>query len=280
MISFANEAFSKLESSLNKLLPENSPINTAEQSIDIILQSIDELKEKVKGFQFETVGEEILFFKQIKPKFTCKLIYHVELIKIEGKRPIGSVRAQERYLTKQLGKLESYFDDNVDFYQYYRSGSTYLDEKYFVRNVFDIRVHQDAYSFDHDPDFSTSHDFKVGKILANEQLRNYLNRSLLELEQNKFTVSKYEEAPKRNLIWTAPKAALVELMYGLHTAGVFNHSNADIRQVAHHIQAIFNVDLGNYYKVFQEIRNRKSGRTNFTDQLKKKLIERMDETDG
>ncbi|MBT1706507.1 RteC domain-containing protein, partial [Chryseosolibacter indicus] len=178
MISFANEVYQKLEGSLNKLQPEDSLINTAEKSIDIILESIDSLKDKVKTQQFETVGEEILFFKQIKPKFTSKLIYYVELIKIEGKRPIGSTKSQEEYLTKQLGKLESYFDDNVDFYQYYRSGGSYLDEKYFVRKVFDIRVHQDAYSFDHDPDFSTSHDFKVAKILANEQLRNYLNRCL------------------------------------------------------------------------------------------------------
>ena len=172
MISFANEVYHKLENALNKILPEGSLINTAEMSIDMILQSIDDLKAKVKIKQFETIGEEILFFKQIKPKFTSKLIYNVELIKIEGKRPIGSVKAQGRYFAKQLGKLESYFDDNIDFYQYYRSGSTHLDEKYFLRNVFDIRVHQDAYSFDHDPDFSTSHDFKVGKILANEQLRN------------------------------------------------------------------------------------------------------------
>jgi hypothetical protein len=280
MISFANEVYQKLESELNKLLPEDSLIATAEKSIDVILQAIDDLKAKVRSDPFGTVGEEILFFKQIKPKFTSKLIFNVELIKIEGKRPIGSSKAQEDFLMKQLGKLESFFDDNLDFYQYYRSGSTYLDEKYFVRNVFDIRLHQDAYSFDHDPDFSTSHDFKVGRILANEQLRNYLNRALLDLEQNKYAVSKFEEAPKRTLIWTASKAALVELMYSLHTSGVFNHSNADIRQVAHHIQSIFSIDLGNYYKVFQEIRNRKSGRTNFIDQLKKNLVQRMDETDG
>jgi hypothetical protein len=214
-----------------------------------------------------------------KPRFTSKLVYNIEVLKIEGRRPIGSYKAQQRYLMKQLSKLESFFEDNIEFYQYYRSGNTFLDEKYFVRNVFDIRLHQDAYIFDYDSTFCTTHDFKVAKIIANELLRNYLNSSLTELEQNKYAVSKYQEAPKKRLLWTGPKAALIELLYSLHSAGVFNNSNAEIGQIARYLQSAFGVDLGNYYRAFQEIRIRKSGRTNFIDLLKKKLVERMDDTD-
>lgn len=281
MISFANAEFQKLEKRLTEVLQDSdSIINQAERSIDMILQSIGSLKRHLTTNPFANIAEEILFFKQIKPKFTSKLIYNVELLKIEGKRPIGSFKTQQKYLMRQLSKLENFFEDNVDFYQYCRSGNTFLDEKYFVRNVFDIRLHHDAYIFDYDPSFSTSHDFKVAKIAANELVKNYLNSSLMELEQNKYAVSKFQEAPKKRLLWTAPKAALIELLYSLHSAGVFNNSNADIGQIARNLQASFGVDLGNYYRTFQEIRGRKTGRTTFMDLLKKKLVERMDETDN
>jgi hypothetical protein len=280
MISFANDEFQKLEKRLTEVFQDSdSIINQAERSIDVILQSIDSLKSHLISNPFANVAEEILFFKQIKPKFTSRLIYNVELLKIEGKRPIGSFKTQQKYLMRQLTKLENFFEDNVDFYQYYRSGNTHLDEKYFLRNVFDIRLHHDAYSFDYDCNFSTSHDFKVAKILANELLRNNLNSSLMELEQNKYAISKVQEGPRKKLLWTAPKAALIELLYGLHSTGVFNDSNADIGQIARYLQSVFGVDLGNYYRSFQEIRLRKSGRTNFIDLLKKKLVERMDDAD-
>lgn len=280
MISFANQQFQVLEKELAELQQDSdSIIIQTERSIDIILHSIDSLKTHLHSNPFNSVAEEILFFKQLKPKFISKLIYNIELLKIEGRRPIGSFKAQQKYLMRQLDKLKSYFEDNIEFYQYYRSGNTFLDEKYFVRNVFDIRLHQDAYIFDYDSTFSTSHDFKVAKIIANDLLRDYLNSSLTELEQNKYAVSKFQEGPKKKLIWTAPKAALIELLYGLHSAGVFNHSNAEIGQIARYLQTAFGVDLGNYYRAFQEIRIRKSGRTNFVDLLKKKLVERMDEAE-
>lgn len=281
MISFANDEFQKLEKQLTYVMQDSdSIINQSERSIDIILQSIDSLKGHLIANPFANIAEEILFFKQIKPKFTSRLIYNVELLKIEGKRPIGSFKTQQKYLMRQLSKLEYFFEDNVEFYQYYRSGNTFLDEKYFVRNVFDIRLHHDTYVFDYDSSFSTSHDFKVARIIAHELLRNYLNSSLMELEQNKYAVTKFQEAPKKRLLWTAPKAALIELLYGLHSAGVFNNSNADIGQIARNLQATFGVDLGNYYRAFQEIRARKTGRTTFMDLLKKRLVERMDDTDA
>jgi hypothetical protein len=280
MISFSNKQFQTLEKELAEVQQRSdSIINQSEQSIDVILRSIDGLKSQIISSPFKNVPEEILFFKQIKPKFTSKLIYNIELLKIEGRRPIGSFKAQQKYLLKQLSKLESFFEDNIEFYQYYRSGNTFLDEKYFVRNVFDIRLHQDAFIFDYDSNFSTSHDSKVARIIANELLRNYLNSSMIELEQNKYAVSKFQEEPKKKLLWTAPKAALIELLYSLHSAGVFNDSNAEVGQIARYLQSAFGVDLGNYYRTFQEIRIRKSGRTNFIDLLRKKLVERMDDTD-
>jgi hypothetical protein len=72
---------------------------------------------------------------------------------------------------------------NFEFYHYYRSGSTHLDKFYFLRGgKHDIQLIPDSFYFERDTKFSTSHDFKVSKILANEMLTVYLNNKLLRLK--------------------------------------------------------------------------------------------------
>jgi hypothetical protein len=83
----------------------------------------------------------------------------------------------------------------------------------------------------------------------------------------------------KNHQWTGSKVALIELLYALHTEGVFNHGNADLKEVANIFEAAFNVDLGQYHRTFLEIRARKSERAKFLSSLKEKLLVRMEEAD-
>jgi hypothetical protein len=68
-------------------------------------------------------------------------------------------------------------------------------------------------------------------------------------------------------------------LYALQSAGSFNNGTVDLKELANHFQSYFNVDLGNYYRTFQDMRIRKINRTTFLDLLKGRLIQRMDETD-
>ena len=68
-------------------------------------------------------------------------------------------------------------------------------------------------------------------------------------------------------------------MYALQRKGCFNNGQAEIKEIAEFFEQTMDIDLGNYYRTFQEIRIRKSGRTNFLDQLKTVLIQYMDEVD-
>ena len=72
-------------------------------------------------------------------------------------------------------------------FKYYRSGSTYLDHKYFLRSSFDIKMSIDSYYFEADTSFSTSHDFKVAKILANDLIQLYIENQLIMIDKKKFT---------------------------------------------------------------------------------------------
>ena len=73
--------------------------------------------------------DEIFFFKIIKPKFFSKLIYYRKVYNIEMMRPNGQDCVLKNYFINELNQLENFYNKNIDFYKYYRSGSTHLDKK-------------------------------------------------------------------------------------------------------------------------------------------------------
>lgn len=157
------------------------------------------------------------------------------------------------------------------FYSYYRTDSTYLDHTYFVRGKHNVQLSLDTFYFETDHSFSTSHDYKVAKIIANDLIQDYLEDQL----------SKTATSDKpTTLHWTGSKTALTELIYALHSQGIFNNANADIKPIVKVFESTFNVDLGDFYHTFLELKSRKMNRTKFLDSLKESLIKKMDEQDG
>ncbi|MBL87820.1 MAG: tetracycline regulation of excision, RteC [Winogradskyella sp.] len=249
-----------------------------ENAIEIILKTIKSLRIILSKTKFKTDAEEIKFFKEIKPQFISKLIYYNTIFKIEMKRPNGGNRIVKKYYNNELVKLKAFFDNELEFYKYYRSGSTYLDHKYFLRSKFDIKMSLSSYYFEADTNFSTSHDYKVAKILANDLIQLYLENNLV-LIGNKDNGKKSQRKPNLKMIWTSPKVALIELVYALHTEGVFNNGAADLKDIAEYFEHIFEIDLGQYRRTFLEIRTRKADRAKFLTTLNKGLLKRMEDTD-
>lgn len=249
-----------------------------EKSVEVTITTIQKVKKEILRVGFKSVSEEIHFFKEIKPQFTSKRIYYNSVYRIETKKPSGSTRILKKYYNNELEKLKRYFDDNLDFYKYYRTKSTYLDYKYFVRGSFDVKQSLDNFYYETDLNFSTSHDFKIAKIIANDLLQLYLEDciKLLDRKSNKLIT---QRNPNAKLIWTGSKIALTELLYALQTEGVFNNGSADLKIIAEFFEDNFSLDLGQYRRNFLEIRARKENRTKFLDTLKTNLLKRMDDTD-
>ena len=279
MSSKINLLLSNLNEQLNFTdLEIDDPILRSENALNVIVNSIEKLKEIFEKEKIKSQEYEIDFFKNIKPKFTSKLIYYNAIFKIETKKPHGGERILKKYLNNELDKLKRYFDNNLDFYKYYRTGSNYLDHKYFTRGKFDIKLALDSFYFEVDHTFSTSHDFKVAKIMAHDLIQVYLEDKLLMLE-NKEPKEKSQVNPKVKQTWTGSKVALIELLYALHTEGVFNNGASDLKDIAEYFENIFNIDLGQYHRAFLEIRMRKSDQTKFLNGLKEKLVKRMENTE-
>lgn len=278
-----NPKYSILLNNLNEQLnfidlEIDDQIKKCEQAITVILKSINELKKAATKTNFKSKSEEIQFFKEVKPLFTSKLIYFNLVYRIEMKKPNGGNKILKKYYNNELLKLKAFFDNELEFYQYFRSGSTYLDYKYFLRGEFDIKLALDSYYFESDMSFATSHDFKVATILANDLIELYLENQLLMLENNENS-EKSQRKPNVKLTWTGSKVALIELIYALHTEGVFNNGAADLKDIAEYFEHTFEIDLGQYRRVFLEIRARKSDRIKFLTTLNDSLQKRMENSD-
>jgi hypothetical protein len=278
MQPFSSKLLANLEEQLSSIEQEHEVIlKRSELSFFTCKVAFDQLKDYIINYKFKSASEEINFFKEVKPRFTSRLIFHLMLYNIETKKPNGGNEIVRKYLVKELEGLKAYCDYNLDFYKYYRGGASYLDHKYFMRNSPDIHLSLEGNIFENDTRFSTTHDFKVAKILAHDLLQVFIEDELA-CREHKEPHAKTQDAPKIRLSWVESKAALIELIYGLHTQGAFG-KQSDIKEIASYFENTFNIDLGDYYRAFLELRTRKTNRTKFLDTVRENLLKRMDEQD-
>ena len=116
-------------------LIESSDSNILKKSQDashVLAEAFDKLKKFILSYEFESEGEEINFFKEIKPRFCYRLIYYRKLYNIEMNRPVAGTCKQKEYLYEELDAIHKYTDKRLDFVRYYHSDSTHLDLMYFV----------------------------------------------------------------------------------------------------------------------------------------------------
>jgi hypothetical protein len=267
--------YDALVEELNTINREESDIILlSSRSLDVTLQALRTLRDKALPFQGDS-AKEIVFFKHVKPLFQSRQIYHLAVLQLELRKPLQGSGDQRKYFQEEAGRLKQFFDSNLDFYRYWRSGSTHLDTQYFTRKPQILYADSDRNYFYGDKEFSTPRDYTLSKLLAYEMLDSYLMDAIEEVSPMPVMLPSAGAA----LTWTAPKGGLIELIYAFQSHGVFNCGDADIRLIAEYFQRAFNVNLGNLYRRFQEIRIRKKSRSFFLDQLREKLIERMDYTD-
>src|SRR6218665_752421 len=274
----SQKLMSELQLRLNQINSETAdPLEYAEHGIKASIAVLEKLKTKFISHQFQSKADEIEFFRNCKPQLASKLIYYNEVYTIISNKPIGSRKTVRNYYKNELYKLEGFFNENLEFYRYYRTGNQALDNKYFLRGKFDVRLTLDSFYFQSDQRFSTSHDYKVAKILANDTIKVFLESEIQKLETKSEVDAPVRE--KKNQTWTGSKVALIELIYALHAEGVFGNGTPELKEVVTVFESAFGIDLGQFNRVFLEIRARKSERTKFLNVLKEKLILRMDDAD-
>lgn len=219
-----------------------------------IEKKLKEMFKWLKKYVFETYQEEIYFFKELKPRMVSKLLFYKELLKLEASLPPSKKKKRKHY-EELLTGIQQYVITNKEFYEYYRSRTSFRDEDLFVRHCYKDIIRYDCCLINFDSKLSTSHDFNVATIIANDMFTSHLENKLEELNGNNPTTYN----PMTNKItWTGTKVDLVEMIYGLYYKKILNNGKADIKEIARSLCFAFNIDIDEkaLYRNLQDIKKK------------------------
>lgn len=249
-------------------------VKVAEKSLLLVDEAIRKVKEMIVDHHFDTLAEEVRFFKEIKPQFISKFIYYSSILELESHKPSAGNKALKKYYEAEQEKLKNFYSEQSEFYSYYRREATYLDHKIFVRNSYDLKMKLSYSFYNFDASFTTSHDHMIARFIASQQMDKFLKKQLDNLSEN-------GHAKKVSpLVWSASKVGLIELVYALYQMRCFNGGNIELSEVVKFVEKSLDTDLGNFHKTIFEIRTRKQGPTKFLNLISENLSQYFLNTEG
>lgn len=218
--------------------------------------------------------DEIFYFKYIKAHLLSILFYYKQRQVIEFKKPPLSHKKVKQYYLQELHNTKKWIQKQQENYDYYKSTLIYRDVYLFTRQQQDILIPHENNIVDSRT--NTPYTQLFAQIEAHDMLRNYLKNKIKSLAKKQTIPANLQNL--QNLQWTMSKTDLIELIYALQAAGVYNNGKTDITEIAKLFQTIFHIDLGDYNRTFYDIRARKINNTKFLDTIKDALIKRMQDT--
>lgn len=281
-MNFTDDLTKEIERNIRQIAArEESKVKCLLSTIEMLETALGRLKVFISGHSFQTDEEEILFFKEIKPRMLCQLLFYQKIFDIEMERPLGTHDAQAEYVNAELDEITDYIRKRLGFYRYIRSGSTDKDHLFFRRGISVMAAHDhDHFAFERDPVFSTAYDFTVARILCNDMLQVYFQEELSRLGDTRYLPGETSGLlPVDSPRWTDKKSGLIAVLYSWDTMGSFDNGTLSLRKLQQAIEEYFGIKLGNIAKAFNEIRSRQNP-TAFIDEMKEALINRIEETEN
>lgn len=246
-----------------------------ELAIRYISERLEYVKERFEEDRSITECEEIFYFKNIKAHLLALIQFYTLVQKIELRKPPLRKKKLKKYYLNELYKTKKKLRKQHFYYNYYKANLTQLDDQLFRRIREDRFTMVGDFILDIDKRSNTPTLHIFVQIEALELLRIHLKKKIKKFDHEKLVIA---QPAKSNIKWTASKTDLIELIYALHAAGIFNNGKADIKEIAECLQDVFDVELGQYNRVFYDIRIRKNSKTKLLDGLKEALIKRINET--
>jgi len=278
MNTFCIPFFQELERDFE--LRKNTQSNSIEHSQEMIFfleKKLKEINQWVKTFCFTTEIDEIHFFKELKPSLVSKILYYKYILKIESTLPHGKKGTRKHYI-KALNKASQHGKENREFYEYFRCRATYSDTDYFIRRPYKDIIRNHSMLLYFDSKIATSHDYEVANLICADMLINYLENKIDEIDNQNGTIHYGQQI---NYSWSGTKIDLVELIYALKHSKLINNGNTDVKELATHIGKIFNMELDDsIYRIYQDIKVRKTVRTKFLNSLVDNLNQKLMEEDS
>jgi hypothetical protein len=163
---------------INKILERKlSEKEAAELCFRCSIAHWNALKDRVKKEGFGSDAEEIHFFKNTKPFFTGQIEYFIQRYHALQFLPSGA-EARREFWKGEMARLNHFFDSYQDFFTYYHSRQTDLDQRYFLVRHSDGSNLAHAAVYDLDQETATSHDWLLTNMVAYEKYKKYVEEEL------------------------------------------------------------------------------------------------------
>ncbi|SFO16810.1 RteC protein [Paenimyroides ummariense] len=275
---FFHEALSKVSRKEERLTMKPSKIIEESYSMTLLLKDLlMELKEFVINSGFDNELQEIDFFKNIKPQILGKLIFYNKVYRMEIACPVPDGKLLMQYFSSKLEQLKKTFKEHTvssDFYRYYRSNRTDMDNRFFRLGNIEFYSGLNSVAFEMDPQFSTYYDYKVSRIISDDLLYHYLLRRM-DPDESEAVSEIAAQAYLKDIYWTHSKNALIELVYALHATGAVSNGRVGISKLAMIFEMAFSIKLGDLHHSFHRMKDRSGSKTYFLDQLTTNLEKYM-----
>lgn len=271
--------FKKLKDRLDKKTEKVSKSNLSEfdkneQCKMILLEHYRELQSFEETYRFKNEQEEIRYFKHLKPQILSELMYCNKITKMIHFSQLQCIEISEKHLNYELKKVSDFYETHIDFISYMNSDLTFSDESLFLRKNANVSAVPSYLLLREDAKQITNGGHLVVKLLLNTKLYNFIQNKL-----NGEPVNKNGKTIKSGFNWTAPKSALIEVIYGLILQGAVNKGEVEIKQLTKAFELFFDVQLGDPYRQFISIKQRKKTTAIFLESLANSLIQHMNEND-
>lgn len=261
-------------------LNNHTRIRNASKGLSVCKSTLTSMKAEVQITGFKNQPEEILFFKNIKK---IPLMYHFfysAVIRLEIRKPKSTSANKINYLERALIKVDKRLSRLIHLMKYKYEDESALDEQYFTRKYQNYPISLDnklAAKYE-DPIFNTACDTIWAEMHFLEMLSDYIKKRIVEIEKGEIETE--SRIKKSGLKWTRSKTALVEMIYGIYCSGAINNGDVEIKRIVSQFEKYFNVDLGDYYGAYIQLKSRKINRTKFIDELRSNLIRKMEEQEA
>lgn len=156
-------------------------LERASQSIKVCRKLLWVFKKEILKKGFNTIKDEVKFFKETKQIPLIKLIYFSEIYSFEIQLPKADKEDQLKSIKKKINKFNRFFLYNIDFGRYVDSGATNFDKEYYTRDYLDTFHITTSKFYFQDPEFCTPRDMLLSKYKAYYSLVNYLDEKSIRL---------------------------------------------------------------------------------------------------
>lgn len=250
------------------------PVRKLTGALASISAAVTKLHQFITETPFESIADEIQFFKYDKPAFIAEQFYAMEIFTIHTARPVNDALLLKTFYQQELRYIDRFLEQNKFLFAYYQNDMNVIDHLLFVRGAkpTDIPV-PDIIGLD--PDFHTCCDNLFAKFMAFERLRDYLVGEILELDE---LPQGLKRGTGHGLKFTGETINLAEVAYGLWLTGQFNDGNASVAEIFRWLEDSLGILMGRPHRRWTEI----SGRTvlpytKFIDRVQEAIRERINE---